>query len=82
MDAIIQQMYDRGYVLVDLDDMVDKTTDENGTVHVTAKNIMLRCVRGSAPSGSSMEAMRKARREYDELKAFWNVHPSIDAMGK
>ena len=40
-NAIIQQMYDRGYVLVDLDDMVDKTTDENGTVHVTAKNIML-----------------------------------------
>ncbi len=40
-NAIMQQMYERGYVLVDLDDMIDKTTDENGTVHVTAKNIML-----------------------------------------
>ena len=40
-NAILQQMYERGYVLVDLDDMVEKTTDENGTVHMTAKNIML-----------------------------------------
>ena len=40
-NAIIQQMYDRGYVLVDLDDMIERTTDENGTVHISAKNIML-----------------------------------------
>ena len=40
-NAILQQMYDRGFVLVDLDDMIERTTDENGTVHITAKNIML-----------------------------------------
>ncbi len=40
-NSIIQQMYERGYVLVSLDDMVDKTTDENGYVHVTAKDIYL-----------------------------------------
>ena len=36
-DAMIQDMYDAGYVLVGLDDMCIKTTDENGVVHI-AKN--------------------------------------------
>ena len=36
-DAMIQKMYDAGYVMVGLDDMCVKTTDENGVVHI-AKN--------------------------------------------
>lgn len=40
-NRILQQMYDRGYVIVDLHDLVTETTDENGTVHMTAKQIML-----------------------------------------
>ena len=40
-NAIMQQMYDRGYVLVSINDLIDKTTDENGTVHITAKDIYL-----------------------------------------
>ena len=36
-DAMIQQMYDAGYVMVGLDDMCIKTTDDNGVVHI-AKN--------------------------------------------
>ena len=36
-DAMIQQMYDAGYVMVGLDDMCIKTPDENGVVHI-AKN--------------------------------------------
>ena len=36
-DAMIQQMYDAGYVMVGLDDMCVKTTDDNGVVHI-AKN--------------------------------------------
>ena len=40
-NAITQQMYDRGYVLVALTDMIDITTDENGVEHVTAKDIYL-----------------------------------------
>lgn len=40
-NRINQQMYERGYVLVDLKDMVEETTDENGVVHITKKQIML-----------------------------------------
>lgn len=40
-NRITQQMYDKGYVLVDLHDMVEETTDENGVVHMTKKQIML-----------------------------------------
>lgn len=40
-NQIMQQMYDRGYVLVSLYDMVEETTDENGYVHITPKNIYL-----------------------------------------
>jgi hypothetical protein len=36
-DAMIQDMYEAGYVMVGLDDMCIKTTDENGVVHI-AKN--------------------------------------------
>ena len=39
-DAMINQMYDAGYVMVSLDDMCVKTTDENGQVHI-AKNTNL-----------------------------------------
>lgn len=40
-NQIMQQMYDRGYVLVSLYDMIEETTDENGEVHITARNIYL-----------------------------------------
>lgn len=40
-NRITQQMYDKGYVLVDLKDLVEETTDENGVVHMTRKQIML-----------------------------------------
>lgn len=40
-NAIMEQMYERGYVLVSIYDLVDITTDESGVEHVTAKNIML-----------------------------------------
>lgn len=46
----------------------------------TAKNIMLRCVRPSAAGGVSAGAMKKAREEYDRLKEFWHVHPTIDQL--
>lgn len=34
-------MYDRGYVLVDLHDLVEETKDENGEVHIKPGTIML-----------------------------------------
>ena len=40
-NAILQQMYDRGYVLVSIYDLVDITTDENGVEHITPKDIYL-----------------------------------------
>lgn len=40
-NKITQAMYDRGYVLVDLHDLVEETTDENGEVHFKAGTIML-----------------------------------------
>lgn len=40
-NRITQQMYDKGYVLVDLKDLVEETTDENGVVHIKKKQIML-----------------------------------------
>ncbi len=40
-NAIMQQMYDRGYVIVSLYDMVNMTTDENGVVHLTPNTIYL-----------------------------------------
>lgn len=40
-NKIIQAMYDNGYVLVDLHDLVTQTTDENGDVHFTPNQIML-----------------------------------------
>ena len=40
-NQIMQQMYDRGYVLVSLYDMIEETTDADGNVHVAAKNIYL-----------------------------------------
>lgn len=40
-NKITQAMYDNGYVLVDLRDLVKQTTDEDGTVHFTTNQIML-----------------------------------------
>ncbi|MEY8389785.1 polysaccharide deacetylase [Lachnospiraceae bacterium 45-W7] len=40
-NKITQTMYERGYVLVDLHDLVEETTDENGEVHFKAGTIML-----------------------------------------
>ena len=40
-NKITQAMYDNGYVLIDLHDMVTETVDENGTVHFTTNQIML-----------------------------------------
>lgn len=40
-NAMMNQMYERGYVLVSLYDLVEETTDENGVVHMTAKDIYL-----------------------------------------
>ena len=40
-NKITQIMYDKGYVLVDLHDMVKETTDENGNVHFEKGEIML-----------------------------------------
>lgn len=40
-NKITQNMYDNGYVLVDLHDLVNETTDENGNVRFTTNQIML-----------------------------------------
>lgn len=40
-NKITQAMYDNGYVLVDLHDLVRQTEDEDGTVHFTVNQIML-----------------------------------------
>ncbi len=40
-DRIMQQMYDKGFVIVSLYDLVERTTDENGVEHVTPKSIYL-----------------------------------------
>ena len=40
-DAMIQKMYDAGYVMVGLDDMCIKTTDENGVVHIAKNDSLL-----------------------------------------
>ena len=40
-NKITHAMYDNGYVLIDLHDMVTETVDENGTVHFTTNQIML-----------------------------------------
>ena len=40
-NKITQEMYDRGYVLVDLHDLVEETTDDSGNVHFKEGTIML-----------------------------------------
>ena len=40
-DAMIQQMYNAGYVMVGLDDMCIKTTDENGVVHIARNDSLM-----------------------------------------
>ncbi len=44
-NRITQQMYDNGYVLVALHDLVNQTVDENGTVHFTPGEIIFRKAR-------------------------------------
>lgn len=41
-DKIMQQLYDNGYVLIKMRDLVNQTTDDDGTVHFsTNKNLLL-----------------------------------------
>lgn len=40
-NRITQEMYDRGYVMIDLHDMVEETVDENGVPHFKEAQIML-----------------------------------------
>lgn len=40
-DQLMNQMYDRGFVLVSLNDMIERTVDDDGTVHISAKSIYL-----------------------------------------
>ena len=40
-DQLMQQMYDRGFVLVSIYDMIEETTDESGVVHIQPKDIYL-----------------------------------------
>ncbi len=40
-DKITQSMYEKGYVLVSIHDLINKTTDENGKVTITPNQIML-----------------------------------------
>ncbi len=40
-DQITEKMYEAGYVLINLHDLVDQTTDEDGTVHFTQAKILL-----------------------------------------
>ena len=40
-NAMMEQMYERGYVLVDLHDLVEETTDADGTVHMQPKDVLL-----------------------------------------
>ena len=40
-NAITQQMYDRGYVMVSINDLVKKTVDDDGTVHYEEGDIYL-----------------------------------------
>ncbi len=40
-DKVLEQMYQKGYVLVSIYDIADISVDENGTEHVTAKDIYL-----------------------------------------
>lgn len=40
-NAITQEMYDNGYVIVDLHELINQTTDEDGTVHITKNRIAL-----------------------------------------
>jgi len=40
-NRITQEMYDKGYVMVRMRDLVNETVDEDGTVHFTAAEIML-----------------------------------------
>ncbi len=40
-NSIIEQMYNNGYVLVSIYDLIEITEDEDGTTHITAKDIYL-----------------------------------------
>ena len=40
-NAMMDQMYERGYVLVSINDIIERTTDENGVVHISPKDVYL-----------------------------------------
>lgn len=40
-NAMMDQMYERGYVLVSINDLIERTTDENGVVHISPKDVYL-----------------------------------------
>lgn len=45
----------------------------------TSKNIMIKAIR-TAKAGKDTAAMKKASSEYDALKKFYNVNPTIDSL--
>lgn len=53
-------------------DMMEFTSLEH-----TSKNIMIKAV---LPEHTDTEARKKALRQYEELKAFYSVHPTIDML--
>ncbi len=55
-------------------DMLEFTSLEH-----TSRNIMIRAVRKS-PAGAVTPAMKKASSEYEALKKFYNVNPTIDLL--
>lgn len=40
-DKLMDSMYERGYVLISINDMIERTVDEDGTVHITPKDVYL-----------------------------------------
>lgn len=40
-NKIIQQLYDNGYILISMDDILDKKVDSDGSVHFTEKQLYL-----------------------------------------
>lgn len=59
------------------------TTLEFTSLEHTAKNIMIRAVRkgyGSNASAASQRRAQNAKAEYDALKTYWHVNPTIGHM--
>lgn len=43
----------------------------------TSKNIMIKAVRAENPNTDSMQ---RALKEYEEIRSFYSVHPTIDML--